>query len=144
MLVALKQKITEKKDTYSSLEELQLDIASIHPSFGKLIIDALKRPGIAISVVLTPIQIWISLAQNEPIRVENVFFGPTTIVERPLYHRGSPTQSSPPAPLPVTLHPGDPIRAQAKAAVRRWFGVPRSKPPLLNDDKAKNEKRDRR
>jgi hypothetical protein len=114
MLVALKQKITEKKNTYSSLEELQLDITSIHPSFGKLIIDALKRPDIAISVVLTPIQIWISLAQNEPIRVENVFFGPTTIVERPLYHRGSPTQSSPPAPLPVTLHPGDPIRADGR------------------------------
>jgi hypothetical protein len=121
MLATLKRKISEKKYAYSSLEELQSDIAAIHPSFGRLFMEALKRPDIAISVALTLIQIWISLAQDEPIQVKNVFFGPTTIVERPLHHQATPAPKTPPSKPSVALQGRPyPSRGESGSAPLAW------------------------
>lgn len=128
MLAALRRRISEKRDEYTSIEELRSDIAAIHPSFSELVTTIRKHPFEAITIVLTIIQIWIALAQNKSIKVETMFYGPTTSVE---HHYHSPKGRSLPE-LPTPPQPSDkdndPIRSEAKSAVQRFLAIPKSKP----------------
>lgn len=144
MIAALRKRISSKRNSYTSVDELRKDISEIHPSFSQLIAGILTNQEYligGIGLILSIIQIWIALSQNQSIQVERAFFGPTTVVEQHFHDNSRPsTANSSLDKISAAKQQPDAIRDEARAAVRRWMLIPKSKPVSTEDHQARRNK----